>query len=65
MPVVCLMNGKLQQPKTLQDAIVYFDNPDNALAYMVRLRWPDGVVTCPKCRRKDAESAQVAVQEHP
>ena len=47
------MNGKAQQPKTLQDAIVYFSNPDNALAYMVRLRWPDGVVTCPKCGRKD------------
>jgi len=47
------MNGKQQQPKTLQDAIVFYSNPDNALAYMVRLRWPDGVVTCPKCGRKD------------
>ena len=47
------MNGKQQQPKTLQDAIVYFSNPDNALAYMVRLRWPDGRVNCPKCGRAD------------
>ncbi len=47
------MNGKDKQPKTLQEAIWYFGNPDNALGYMVRLRWPDGVVTCPKCGRTD------------
>jgi transposase-like protein len=41
------------QPKNLQDAIKYFGDPDNALAYMVRLRWPDGIVRCPKCRRTD------------
>ena len=41
------------QPKTLQDAVIYFGNPDNALAYMTELRWPDGVVTCPSCGRKD------------
>ncbi|HEX9119626.1 MAG TPA: IS1595 family transposase [Terriglobales bacterium] len=47
------MNGKDKQPKTLQEAIWHFGNPDNALAYMVRLRWPDGVVTCPACGRTD------------
>jgi hypothetical protein len=47
------MDGKQQQPKTLQEAIRYFGNPDNALAYMIRLRWPDGVVTCPACGRTD------------
>lgn len=47
------MDGKQKQPKTLQEAIRYFGNPDNALAYMIRLRWPDGVVTCPKCGRTD------------
>src|SRR6185503_4764085 len=47
------MERKHQQPKTLQDAVVYFANPDNALAYMTILRWPDGVVTCPTCGRKD------------
>lgn len=47
------MDSKLRQPKTLQEAIWYFGNPDNALAYMVRLKWPDGVVTCPKCCRTD------------
>lgn len=43
----------MKEPRTLQEAIRYFADPDNALAYMVRLRWPDGVVTCPKCGRND------------
>jgi transposase-like protein len=47
------MDSKLKQPKTLQEAVVFYANPDNALAYMVLLRWPDGVVTCPTCGRND------------
>ncbi len=43
----------MKSPKTLQDAIRYFANPDNVRDYMVRLRWPNGVVICPTCRRKD------------
>jgi hypothetical protein len=27
----------------------HFSSPQNAIAYMVRLRWPDGVVKCPTC----------------
>ncbi len=42
------------KPKTLQQAVIYFANPDNCLKFMVRLRWPDGVVTCPTCGREDA-----------
>jgi transposase-like protein len=42
----------MNKPKTLQQAIVFFANPDNALAYMVKLRWPRGV-ECPTCGRKD------------
>src|ERR1700688_969866 len=41
------------QPKTLQEAIKHFSNPENALTYMVSLRWPKGV-ECPTCGRKDA-----------
>jgi transposase-like protein len=40
------------KPKTLQQAIVHFANPDNCLAFMVARRWPDGV-TCPTCGRTD------------
>jgi hypothetical protein len=47
------MDSKQKQPKTLQEAIWYFGNPDNALAYMVSKRWPDGIVICPACGRND------------
>jgi transposase-like protein len=47
------MDSNQQKPKTLQDAILYFSNPENCLAYMIRLRWPDGTVYCPRCGRKD------------
>ena len=37
------------EPKTLQQATVYFANPDNCVAFLVSRRWPDGVVLCPTC----------------
>lgn len=40
---------KVKEPKTLQAAIVYFSDPDRALAYMVTRRWRDGNVICPTC----------------
>jgi transposase-like protein len=36
-------------PKTLQEAIVYFSDPDRCFAYVTKLRWPDGKVMCPRC----------------
>ncbi|HUJ41781.1 MAG TPA: IS1595 family transposase, partial [Candidatus Acidoferrales bacterium] len=42
----------MKKPKTLQQAIIHFADPDNCLRYMVSLRWPNGVV-CPTCGRKD------------
>lgn len=36
------------EPKTLQQAILYFADPANCREYLVARRWPDGVV-CPKC----------------
>ena len=38
----------MTEPKTLQEAIIYFSNPDNCLAYLVPKRWPKGVI-CPTC----------------
>lgn len=35
-------------PKTLQEAIVYFADEQNAFEFAVSLRWPDGVF-CPFC----------------
>ncbi len=44
----------MNEPETLQQAIQYFSNPDICLNYVVARRWPDGIVTCPTCGRKDA-----------
>src|SRR5947207_3897212 len=43
---------KQQTPKTLQQAIVFFSNPDNCLDYLAARRWPNGVI-CPTCGRDD------------
>src|SRR6266853_2042470 len=42
------------EPKTLQEAIVYFSNPDNCVSYLVahRTEWKNGVI-CPTCGSKD------------
>ena len=38
----------MREPKSLQEAIVYFSNPDNCIDYLAVRRWPNGVV-CPIC----------------
>jgi transposase-like protein len=42
----------MTKPRTLQQAIVYFADPDNCLNFMVERRWPNGV-ECPTCGSKD------------
>ena len=42
----------MSKPKTLQEAIIHFANPDNCLNFMVERRWPNGV-HCPTCGSKD------------
>ena len=37
------------EPKTLQQATVYFANPDNCISFLVSRRWPDGAAKCPNC----------------
>lgn len=39
----------METPKTLQQAIVHFSNPDNCQRFMIAMRWPDGQVLCPTC----------------
>lgn len=36
-------------PKTLQEAVAFFSDPVRTFDYAVKLRWPDGRVTCPRC----------------
>src|ERR1035437_4305907 len=38
----------MSEPKSLQEAIVYFSNPDNCTQYLAVRRWPNGVI-CPGC----------------
>jgi transposase-like protein len=40
---------RIPEPKTLQEAIVYFADPDRCFEYAKKLRWPDGNVVCPRC----------------
>lgn len=36
-------------PATLHGAIKYFPNDDHAFNFMRSIRWPDGVIKCPRC----------------
>jgi len=36
------------EPKTLQEAVVYFNDPANCREYVMARHWPEGVV-CPTC----------------
>jgi transposase-like protein len=39
----------MEAPETLQNAIVYFSDAERCFQYALNLRWPDGLVTCPRC----------------
>ncbi len=43
----------MKKPRTLQQAILYFADPDNCLKFIVERRWPRGV-ECPTCGSKEA-----------
>jgi transposase-like protein len=40
-------------PDTLQEAVIYFADPDNCLSYLADRRWPNGVTVCPRCGSTD------------
>ena len=44
-----MVNAMSNEPKSLQEAIIYFSNPDNCIDYLAIRRWPDGKVICPTC----------------
>src|SRR5437588_8603598 len=39
----------METPDSLLEAIVWFKDFDHCKDFMVALRWPDGVVKCPRC----------------
>ncbi len=44
--------GFMREPRTLQEAIIYFASPENCMRYLTERRWPNGV-SCPTCGRAD------------
>jgi len=40
-------------PETLHECIRYFADEERALDFMKFIRWPDGVVKCPRCGSED------------
>ena len=38
------MENTMSEPITLQEAIIFYANPDNCLRKLVSKRWPDGKV---------------------
>ena len=36
-------------PESLLEAVRHFSNLDTCHEYMVRIKWPTGEITCPKC----------------
>ena len=46
------MNNKGEFPKTLQQAILYFADPENASNFLMQMRWPNGV-ECPACDSRE------------
>jgi transposase-like protein len=43
----------MKPPKTLQQAIQHFTDPENCREFMVGMRWPDGIVRCPTCGKEN------------
>ena len=39
----------METPNTLRDAIIWFADFEHCRDFMIALRWPDGVVKCPRC----------------
>src|SRR5437899_1230 len=42
-----------REPKTLQEAILFFSKPENCREYLIALRWAAGKVKCPRCGSED------------
>jgi transposase-like protein len=45
----------MQEPKTFQEAILYFADRNRCIDYLALRRWPDGRPVCPVCGRNDVK----------
>jgi transposase-like protein len=48
------MKNEIEFPQTLAEAIKYFADASNGLNLIAAVRWPDGKVVCPSCRKANA-----------
>src|SRR5258705_3395574 len=46
---IWFVRNAMKEPKSLQEAIIFFSNPDNCIDYLAIRRWPNGKVVCPTC----------------
>jgi transposase-like protein len=54
----------METPRTLLDAIRFFQDPENCRQFMVAVRWPNGIVLCPRCGSSDVSYMPNAKQYH-
>jgi transposase-like protein len=45
-------NKATSEPKSLQEAVLYFADPANCREYLMARRWPNGVI-CPRCGKSN------------
>jgi transposase-like protein len=54
----------METPKTLLDAIRFFEDAENCRLFMIATRWADGIVRCPLCGSSDVSYMPNARQYH-
>jgi transposase-like protein len=54
----------METPKTLLDAIQFFEDAENCRLFMIATRWADGIVRCPRCGSSDVSYMPNAKQYH-
>jgi transposase-like protein len=54
----------METPKTLLDAINFFQDFENCRQFMIAVRWEDGIVRCPRCGSEDVSYMPNAKQYH-
>ncbi len=54
----------METPKTLLEAINFFQDSENCRQFMIAVRWEDGIVRCPRCGSDDVSYMPNAKQYH-
>jgi hypothetical protein len=54
----------METPKTLLDAIRFFEDGENCRLFMIATRWADGIVRCPRCGSESVSYMPNAKQYH-